>query len=91
VFEKGNEVVVLYDCETKNGGGSRNAEFFTIEGNKIKEVEVYWSTLVLSQRKTTITVINSNLCFPDESDVTEQRANSPFKRLDQPWLKKVQP
>jgi len=39
VFEKGNEVVVLYDCETKNGGGSRNAEFFAIEGNKIKEVE----------------------------------------------------
>ena len=44
VFEKGNEVVVLYDCETKNGAGSRNAEFFTIEGNKIKEVEVYFGS-----------------------------------------------
>src|ERR1700680_3105840 len=26
-----------YDCKTKNAGGSRNTEFFTIEGNKIKE------------------------------------------------------
>jgi hypothetical protein len=44
VFEKGNEVVVLCDCETKNGGGSRNAEFFTIEGNQIREVEVYFGS-----------------------------------------------
>jgi hypothetical protein len=44
VFEKGNEVVVLYDCATKNGGGSRNADFSTFEGNKIKEVEVHFGS-----------------------------------------------
>jgi len=43
VFEQGNEAFVLYDCKTKNGG-SRNTEFFTIEGNKIKEVEVYFGS-----------------------------------------------
>jgi hypothetical protein len=41
-LKKGNEVVVLYDCKTKNGGGSRNTEFLTIEENKI--VEVYFGS-----------------------------------------------
>jgi hypothetical protein len=36
---------ILYDCKTKNGGSSRNTEFFTIEGNKIKEVEVYFGSV----------------------------------------------
>jgi hypothetical protein len=44
LFEKGNEAFILYDCKTKNGGSSRNTEFFTIEGNKIKEVEVYFGS-----------------------------------------------
>ena len=44
--ERGNEAFILYDCNTKNGGSSRNTEFFTIEGNEIREVEV----LVLPQR-----------------------------------------
>jgi hypothetical protein len=29
------------DCETEDGS-AQNAEFFTIEGNEIKEVEVYF-------------------------------------------------
>ena len=44
LFEKGNEAFILYECKTKNGGGARNTEFFTIEGNKIKEVEVYFGS-----------------------------------------------
>jgi hypothetical protein len=44
LFEKGNETFILYDCKTKNDGSSRNTEFFTIEGNKIKEVEVYFGS-----------------------------------------------
>ena len=44
LFEKGNEAFILYDCKTKDGGSSRNTEFFTIEGNKIEEVEVYFGS-----------------------------------------------
>ena len=44
LFEKGHEAFVLYDCKTKNGGISRNTEFFTIEGNKIKAIEVYFGS-----------------------------------------------
>ena len=42
---KDNEAFILYDCKTKTGGRSRNAEFFTIEGNKIREVEVYFGSV----------------------------------------------
>jgi hypothetical protein len=38
MLEKDDEVFILYDCKTKTGGRSRNAEFFTIEGKKIREV-----------------------------------------------------
>jgi hypothetical protein len=44
-LEKDNEAFILYDCKTKTGGRSRNAEFFTIEGNKIREVEVYFGSV----------------------------------------------
>ena len=44
LFEKGNEAFILYDCKTKNGGSSRNTEFFTIEGSKIKQIEVYFGS-----------------------------------------------
>ena len=44
LLEKDNEAFILYDCRTNSGGGSRNTEFFTIEGNKIKEVEVYFGS-----------------------------------------------
>ena len=42
LFEKGNEAFILYDCKIKNGGRSRNMELFTIDENKIKEIEVYF-------------------------------------------------
>jgi hypothetical protein len=44
LFEKGGEAFILYDCKTKNCGGSRNTEFFTMEGSKIKEIEVYFGS-----------------------------------------------
>ena len=44
LFETGNEAFILYDCKTKNGGSSRNTEFFTIEGSKIKQIEVYFGS-----------------------------------------------
>ena len=43
LFEKGNEAFVLYDCKTEEGS-ARNTEFFTIEGNKIQEVQVYFGS-----------------------------------------------
>jgi ketosteroid isomerase-like protein len=43
LFENGNEAFILYDCKTRDGS-SRNTEFFTIEGNKIKEVQVYFGS-----------------------------------------------
>jgi hypothetical protein len=44
LLEKGNEAFILSECKTKDGGSFRNTEFFTIEGNKIKEVEVYFGS-----------------------------------------------
>ena len=44
MIEGDNEAFILYDCKTKTGGRSRNTEFFTIEGNKIREVEVYFGS-----------------------------------------------
>ena len=44
MLEKDNEAFILYDCKTKTGGRSRNTEFFTVEGNKIREVEVYFGS-----------------------------------------------
>jgi hypothetical protein len=43
VFEA-TKPFILYDCKTKNGGYCRNTEFFIIEGNKIKEAEVYFGS-----------------------------------------------
>jgi ketosteroid isomerase-like protein len=45
LFREGNEAFVRYECETKAGTKSRTTEFFRIEGNKIKEVEVYYGSL----------------------------------------------
>jgi hypothetical protein len=44
LFEIGNEAFILYDCKTEDGGGSRNTEFFSFEGNKIKKIEVYFGS-----------------------------------------------
>ena len=44
IFVQGNEAFVLYDAELKNGTTFRNTEFYTFDGNKIKEVEVYFGS-----------------------------------------------
>jgi hypothetical protein len=41
---KGNEAFVLYELEPATGAKFRNTEFFRIEGNKIREVEVYFGS-----------------------------------------------
>jgi ketosteroid isomerase-like protein len=46
LFDKGNEAFVRYECELKDGTRFRNTEYFRIEGNKIKEVEVYFGSSV---------------------------------------------
>lgn len=46
LFEKGNEAFVRYEGERKDGAKFRCTEFFRIEGNKIKEVEVYFASLM---------------------------------------------
>ena len=45
LFHEGNEAFVRYECETKAGTKSRTTEFFRVEGNKIKEIEVYYGSL----------------------------------------------
>jgi ketosteroid isomerase-like protein len=45
LFEKGNEAFVRYECERIAGPKFRNAEYLIIEGDKIKEVEVYFGSL----------------------------------------------
>jgi hypothetical protein len=43
LIEEEGEAFVLYQC--KSGAGSaRNTEFFTIEGNQVKQVEVYFGS-----------------------------------------------
>ena len=44
MLERGNEAFILYGCKIKNGGRSRNTEFFIIDGDKIKEVEAYFGS-----------------------------------------------
>lgn len=45
LFEKGNEAFVRYEGTRYDGGKFRCTEFFRIEGNRIKEVEVYFASL----------------------------------------------
>jgi hypothetical protein len=45
LFDYGSEAFVLYECEPKVGDRFRNTEFFKIEGNKIKEVQVFFGSL----------------------------------------------
>jgi ketosteroid isomerase-like protein len=44
LFEEGNEAFARYECELKDGARFRNTEYFRIEGNKIREVEVYFGS-----------------------------------------------
>ncbi len=52
LFENGNEAFILYDCKTKDGGSSRNTEFFTIDGGKVKEIEVFFGSPPKDASKT---------------------------------------
>jgi hypothetical protein len=45
LFEEGNEAFVRYEGTRYDGGKWRCIEFFRIEGNKIKEVEVYFGAI----------------------------------------------
>ncbi len=44
LFVQGNEAFVLYQAELKIGTKFRNVEYYKLEGNKIKEVEVYFGS-----------------------------------------------
>lgn len=44
LFAKGNEVFVRYKCETTSGENFRNTEFFTVEGEKLRSVEVFFGS-----------------------------------------------
>jgi ketosteroid isomerase-like protein len=45
LFEEGNEAFVAYQCEPKSKAKFRNTEFFRVQGNRIKEVQVYFGSL----------------------------------------------
>ena len=45
LFVQGNEAFVRYQAELKDGITFRNTEYIRIEGNKIREVEVYFASL----------------------------------------------
>jgi hypothetical protein len=42
VIESGDEVVVTYESRRPDGGGGRNTEILTFDGDKISRVEVYF-------------------------------------------------
>lgn len=42
IFEQGNEAFVLYKCITNDGKEFRNTEFFSFDGDRIKQVNVYF-------------------------------------------------
>jgi ketosteroid isomerase-like protein len=44
LFVQGNEAFVLYQAELKDGTKFRNTEYYKLEGNKIKEVEVFFGS-----------------------------------------------
>jgi ketosteroid isomerase-like protein len=49
LFRDGDEVFVRYQCELNDGARFRNVEYFRIEGNKIREVEVYFGSPVTNE------------------------------------------
>jgi ketosteroid isomerase-like protein len=42
IFVEGDEAFVTYKCVAKGGKNFRNTEFFSIEGDKIKRIDVYF-------------------------------------------------
>lgn len=49
IFVSGNEALVRYQAELKDGTRFRNTEYFRIEGNKIKEIDVYFGATLTKQ------------------------------------------
>lgn len=45
LVEDGNDAFVLYECTLQSGDKFRNTGFFRLEGNKIREIEVYFGSL----------------------------------------------
>lgn len=48
LFVQGNEAFVRYLAELKDGTRFRNTEYIKVEGNKIKEEEVYFGRSITS-------------------------------------------
>jgi ketosteroid isomerase-like protein len=44
LFEVDNEAFICYEVERKTGAKFRNTEYFRVEGNKIREVEVFFGS-----------------------------------------------
>ena len=42
IFVEGDGAFVTYNCVAKSGRNFRNTEFFTLEGDKIKRIDVYF-------------------------------------------------
>lgn len=42
IIAEGSEAFVIYECESGNNKKFRNTEFFKFDGEKIREVEVYF-------------------------------------------------
>jgi ketosteroid isomerase-like protein len=42
LFEHGGEAFIRYECELQDGKRFRNTEYFRVDGDKIKEVDVYF-------------------------------------------------
>ncbi len=52
LFAQGNEAFVRYQAELKDGTTFRNTEYVRIEGNKIKEVDVYFGANITKNEQS---------------------------------------
>jgi hypothetical protein len=43
-LKKATKPIIVYECKTKKAAARGTRKFFTIEGNKIKEIEVYFGS-----------------------------------------------
>jgi ketosteroid isomerase-like protein len=64
LFENGHQAFVTYRAEQKDGKQFRNTEFFTVEDNKIKEVEVYFGRTLIKSEPT----ISSKTAVEEKSE-----------------------
>lgn len=49
LFVQGNEAFVRYQAELKDGTKFRNTEYMRVEGNQIKEVDVYFGATITEE------------------------------------------